>query len=104
MAPMFSNPHNTTIKSSFFSNQNIFLVPGHPPMPWEPANVPHGVIHHHFYQSKIVGVTTSTMSILHQASIPAAIRSTRCFICYMVTAMNQAHGRGWERPTLSWTI
>ena len=24
--------HNVTIKPSFFSTQNVFLVPGHPPM------------------------------------------------------------------------
>jgi enterochelin esterase-like enzyme len=50
------DPHNTSIKTSFFSNQNVFLVPGHPAMPWEVADVPHGVIHHHYYQSKIVGI------------------------------------------------
>ncbi len=50
------DPHNVTIKTSFFSNQNVFLVPGKPPMPWEPENVPHGVVHHHFYHSDIVGV------------------------------------------------
>ena len=41
------DPHNVTLKPSFFSTQNIFLVPGQPPMSWEPANVPHGVVHHH---------------------------------------------------------
>jgi enterochelin esterase-like enzyme len=50
------DPHNTTIKTSFFSNQNVFLVPGHPSKPWEPENVPHGVVHHHFYHSNIVGI------------------------------------------------
>jgi enterochelin esterase family protein len=50
------DPHNVTIKTSFFSNQNVFLVPGKPPMPWESENVPHGVVHHHFYHSDIVGI------------------------------------------------
>jgi len=50
--------HNTTIKTSFFSNQNVFLVPGQPAMPWETANVPHGVIHHHYYRSNIVGINS----------------------------------------------
>jgi enterochelin esterase-like enzyme len=50
--------HNTTIKTSFFSNQNLFLVPGQPAMPWEAANVPHGVIHHHYYRSNIVGINS----------------------------------------------
>jgi enterochelin esterase family protein len=48
------DPHNTTLKTSFFSTQNIFLIPGDPPMPWEAANVPHGVVHHHYYRSNIV--------------------------------------------------
>ena len=48
------DPHNTTLKTSFFSTQNVFLVPGQPPMPWEEADVPHGEVHHHFYRSKIV--------------------------------------------------
>jgi len=50
------DPRNTFIKTSFFSNQNVFLVPGTPPMPWEEADVPHGVVHHHFYHSDIVGI------------------------------------------------
>jgi len=49
------DPHNVTLKPSFFSVQNVFLVPGHPPMAWEPANVPHGVVHHHYYRSAVVG-------------------------------------------------
>lgn len=50
------DPHNTFIKTSFFSNQNVFLVPGTPAMPWEEANVPHGVVHHDYYHSDIVGI------------------------------------------------
>ncbi len=52
------DPHNVTFKTSFFATQNIFLVPGQPPMPWEAANVPHGVVHHHFYRSNIVGINS----------------------------------------------
>ena len=48
------DPHNTAVKTSFFSVQSVFLVPGQPPMPWEVADVPHGAVHHHFYRSKIV--------------------------------------------------
>jgi enterochelin esterase-like enzyme len=50
------DPHNTTIKTSFFSNDNVFLVPGHPAEPWETADVPHGIVHHHYYHSSIVGI------------------------------------------------
>ncbi len=50
------DPHNTFIKTSFFSNQNVFLVPGKPAEPWEVADVPHGTVHHHYYHSSIVGI------------------------------------------------
>jgi enterochelin esterase-like enzyme len=50
------DPHNVTLKTSFFSTENIFLVPSDPPMPWEAANGRHGVIHHHYYRSNIVGI------------------------------------------------
>ena len=50
------DPHNVTIKTSFFSNDNIFLVSGHPPMLWEVSDVPHGVVHHHYYRSQVVGI------------------------------------------------
>jgi enterochelin esterase-like enzyme len=52
------DPHNVTFKTSFFSTQSVFLVPGQPAMPWEPANVPHGVLHHHYYGSNIVGINS----------------------------------------------
>jgi enterochelin esterase-like enzyme len=50
------DPNNTFIKTSYFGSQNVFLVPGTPAMPWEESNVPHGIVHHHFYHSKIVGL------------------------------------------------
>jgi enterochelin esterase family protein len=52
------DPHNVTIKPSFFSTQNVFLVPGQPPMSWEPSDVAHGTVHHHYYRSNIVGVNS----------------------------------------------
>jgi enterochelin esterase-like enzyme len=52
------DPRNVTFKTSFFVTQNIFLVPGQPPMSWEVANVPHGVLHHHYYRSSIVGINS----------------------------------------------
>jgi enterochelin esterase-like enzyme len=52
------DPHNTTLKTSYFHNQNVFLVPGEPPMPWETADVPRGEVHHHFYRSNIVGISS----------------------------------------------
>jgi len=52
------DPHNTSVKTSFFVNQSVFLVPGNPPRPWEVASVPHGIVHHHYYRSQIVGINS----------------------------------------------
>ncbi len=52
------DPHNVTIKTSAFRNQNVLLVPGHPAEPWELTEVPHGVLHHYFYTSTIVHRTS----------------------------------------------
>jgi enterochelin esterase family protein len=37
------------------SQGGLFIVPGSPAQPWEETDVPHGVIHRHFYSSKIAG-------------------------------------------------
>ena len=50
------DPRNATFTTGFFDKENAFLVPGNPPMAWEMANVPHGVVHHHYYKSNIVGI------------------------------------------------
>lgn len=53
------DPHNVVLKPSAFRVQSVFLVPGHPPAPWEVADVPHGVVSHHEYTSPIVKRTGS---------------------------------------------
>jgi enterochelin esterase-like enzyme len=50
------DPRSVTFTTGFFEKENTFLVPGNPPMVWETANVPHGVVHHHYYRSNIVGI------------------------------------------------
>ncbi len=37
------------------SQGSLFLVPGNPAQPWEETDVPHGVVHHHYYMSKLIG-------------------------------------------------
>ena len=46
------DPRNVTLKPSAFRVMNVFHIPGG--MPWDDADVPHGVIHHHEYASGIV--------------------------------------------------
>ena len=49
------DPNNSSIKPNLIQPQNVMHVSGPTPQLWEVAEVPHGVIHHHFYKSKIVG-------------------------------------------------
>lgn len=49
------DPHNQTVKTSYFRVENVFLVPGSPARPWELQDVAHGVVHRHPYHSAIVG-------------------------------------------------
>ena len=51
------DPHNVTVKPSAFRVQNVFLIPAH--QPWEVADVPHGIVHHHEYNSDIVKRSSS---------------------------------------------
>lgn len=46
-----ANPH-VAIKQQNVTN--LLTVTGSEPQPWQPAAVPHGELHHHFYTSKIV--------------------------------------------------
>lgn len=51
----FLDPSNTEIKPNLMSLSNVVHVPGATPLPWEASDIPHGVIHHHFYKSSVVG-------------------------------------------------
>ena len=52
---LLMDPNNSSIKPNLLTPQNMVHVPGPPPQQWEVAEVPHGVIHHHFFKSKVVG-------------------------------------------------
>jgi len=49
------DPNNPDIKLNLISPQNTVHVPGATPQFWEIADVPHGVVHHQFYKSQVVG-------------------------------------------------
>jgi len=49
------DPSNPLIKANFLYTQNMVRVPGPASLPWQVNDVPHGVVHHHFYKSGIVG-------------------------------------------------
>jgi enterochelin esterase-like enzyme len=50
-----TDPHDRDIKK-YFSSESLFEVPGHPPILAEAQAVPHGVVHHQFYASKVRGI------------------------------------------------
>jgi enterochelin esterase-like enzyme len=49
------DPRNPLMKPNLLSAQSMVHVPGPPSLPWEMNDVPHGVVHHHFYKSGVVG-------------------------------------------------
>ncbi len=49
------DPSNSLIKPNLLGPQSMVLVPGASPEPWEITDVPHGVVHHIFYHSAVVG-------------------------------------------------
>jgi enterochelin esterase-like enzyme len=48
------DPQNTIVKPNLLFLGNAVTVPGTTPQLWQALDVPHGVVHHHFYTSKIV--------------------------------------------------
>jgi enterochelin esterase family protein len=51
----FLDPSNTEIKPNLLNLSNVVHVPGAAPLPWDDTDIPHGLVHHHFYKSNIVG-------------------------------------------------
>src|SRR5664279_6031347 len=49
------DPNNPNIKPNLLQPQNTVEIPGATPQMWDVAEVPHGVVHHHFFKSKVVG-------------------------------------------------
>jgi enterochelin esterase family protein len=49
------DPENPFIRPNLLGSDSMVHVPGPASLPWEVNNVSHGVIHHHFYHSIVVG-------------------------------------------------
>src|ERR1700756_2644645 len=49
------DPSNYRVKPNFHYRANEVYVPGPATLSWEITDVPHGEIHHHFYNSAVVG-------------------------------------------------
>lgn len=49
------DPSNAVVNPNLRSPSNVFEVQGSQPELWDVQDVPHGIVHHHFYKSAIVG-------------------------------------------------
>jgi enterochelin esterase-like enzyme len=49
------DPSNSAIIPNLLSPSSMLHVPGPSPMPWEDSDIAHGTVHHHFYNSAIIG-------------------------------------------------
>jgi enterochelin esterase-like enzyme len=49
------DPSNPLLVPNQLHAASAVHVPGPPSLPWEVNDVPHGVVHHHFYRSAVVG-------------------------------------------------
>ncbi len=49
------DPSNTEIKHNLMGLSNAVHVLGAAPLPWEDSDIPHGLVHHHFYKSSVIG-------------------------------------------------
>ena len=49
------DPLNYLLRPNLLYTQSVVHVPGPPSTPWEVNDLPHGVIHEHFYRSRVVG-------------------------------------------------
>src|SRR6185312_14796869 len=87
------DPHNIVTKPSAFRVQSVFFIPGQPAEPWEVQDVPHGVLHHHEYNSAIVKRDSSYYVYTPPGFDPAA--KTKYPVLYL------RHGwAAWTEPAL----
>jgi Putative esterase len=49
------DPSNPLLLPNLLQPENMVHVPGPPSVQWEVGNGPHGVLHHHFYKSNVIG-------------------------------------------------
>jgi enterochelin esterase-like enzyme len=49
------DPSNPLLKPNLLNTQSMVHIPGPASLPWEINDVPHGIVHHHFYKSGVVG-------------------------------------------------
>lgn len=93
------DPQNPTQKPNLISffRGNLVTVPGRTPQPWEPADIPHGTVHHHVYTTKIVTGLPGNQSDYFVYTPPGydPKASSRYPVLYLL--------HGWSDLALGWT-
>lgn len=93
------DPQNPTQKPNLISffRGNLVTVPGSTPQPWEPADIPHGTVHHHVYTTKIVTGLPGNQSDYFVYTPPGydPKASSRYPVLYLL--------HGWSDLALGWT-
>ena len=85
------------VRANMFFVANYFRVPGATPQPWEVADVPHGVVHHQFYRSKVVGGLDGAVTDYFVYTPPGYdARAAKPYpVLYLL--------HGWSQLTSDWT-
>jgi enterochelin esterase-like enzyme len=86
------DPSNTAIKPNLLTLSNVVHVPGASTLPWEPSDIPHGTIHHHFYKSNVVGDNRDYYVYTPPGYDPAA--ATRYPVLYLLHGYSD-DASGW---------
>src|SRR6185312_1307379 len=85
------DPANPHVAIKFQNVTNLLTVTGDTPQIWEPADVPHGEVHQHFYTSKVVLHLPSNQSEYYVYTPPGydPKGTTRYPVLYLLHGFNE---------------
>ena len=91
------DPKNSAVTPNLLYLSNMVTVHGSAPQPWEARDVPHGVVHHHFYTSKAVNGLVDGQSEFYVYTPPQydAKRGKPYPVLYLL--------HGWSDMANGWT-
>jgi enterochelin esterase-like enzyme len=90
------DPHNSEVTPNLVAVGNMVTVPGATLQLWEAHDVPHGVVHHHFYTSKVVSGLAGGQSEVYVYTPPGydAKKGKRYPVLYLL--------HGWSDVANGW--
>jgi enterochelin esterase-like enzyme len=90
------DPHNSEVTPNLVAVGNMVTVPGATLQLWEAHDVPHGVVHHHFYTSKVVSGLADGQSEVYVYTPPGydAKKGKRYPVLYLL--------HGWSDMANGW--